>query len=552
MHAPTHRARRHAAGSTRSAATAAACLAAVAILAGACSSSGDEASPGTAATATGAGDVGSSGSTITTWDPDRLPSEIVATPVEGNGIVLPQPAAPLPAGYEQQEYLVDGTATSFAAVETPDDGFWTVEPSGEADYRTRVIVRRPGDPADFSGTVVVEWFNVSAIEADPDWGYNSEEIGREGHAYIGVSTQAQGVEGGATILEVNVDPEAAADAGTSTDTSGLKNIDPERYGTLAHPGDAYAFDIFTQVGRAAAETPELLLGDLDPTQVIGVGESQSAMFLTTLVNAVHPVSPAFDGFLIHSRAASAAPMDGDFLGATETQDPAAALSQGVRIRTDLDVPVAMYEAETDLTLLGYANARQPDTERIRTWEVAGTAHADAQTLRSMLGGPRDPSIGSLLGCESINTGPHKETVQALLHHLVAWAAGGDAPPEAPRLELVDDAADGSIVIARGDDGNALGGVRNPLVDAPTATLTGEPPDGASIADLAGGSGDLCILFGSTIPFDQAALVERYGDADGYVSQFTDATETAVAGGFLLRPDADVLLAEAEANRTLFP
>ena len=147
MHAPTHRARRHAAGSTRSAATAAACLAAVAILAGACSSSGDEASPGTTATATGAGDVGSSGSTITTWDPDRLPSEIVATPVEGNGIVLPQPAAPLPAGYEQQEYLVDGTATSFAAVETPDDGFWTVEPSGEADYRTRVIVRRPGDPA---------------------------------------------------------------------------------------------------------------------------------------------------------------------------------------------------------------------------------------------------------------------------------------------------------------------------------------------------------------------------------------------------------------------
>ena len=116
-----------------------------------------------------------------------------------------------------------------------------------------VIVRRPAAARDFSGTVVVEWFNVSAIEASPDWAYLSEEIGREGHAYIGVSTQAQGVEGGDTILDVEVDPDEAAASGVTSDTSGLKNIDPERYGTLVHPGDAYAFDIFNQVGVAAAD-----------------------------------------------------------------------------------------------------------------------------------------------------------------------------------------------------------------------------------------------------------------------------------------------------------
>ncbi|MCB1004732.1 MAG: hypothetical protein KDB35_11180 [Acidimicrobiales bacterium] len=550
MHAPTHRARRHAAGSTRSAATAAACLAAVAILAGACSSSGDEASPGTTATATGAGDVGSSGSTITTWDPDRLPSEIVATPVEGNGIVLPQPAAPLPAGYEQQEYLVDGTATSFAAVETPDDGFWTVEPSGEADYRTRVIVRRPGDPADFSGTVVVEWFNVSAIEADPDWGYNSEEIGREGHAYIGVSTQAQGVEGGATILEVNVDPEAAADAGTSTDTSGLKNIDPERYGTLAHPGDAYAFDIFTQVGRAAqGPGGERLLGDLHVTQVLAIGESQSAIFLSTVANALHPVTPAFDAFLVHSRGATVAPLDGDFTS-VRTLDPAEVARRAVRIRTDLDVPVFVFEAETDLTLLAYAHARQPDTDRIRTWEVAGTAHADAHALRCMLGGPRDGTIGALLGCtEPINTGPHHEVVQAAVHHLVAWAAGGPPPPTADRIELVD--TPDALVIARDAAGIALGGVRTPLVDVPVATITGDPPHGGTIDDLTHGRGDLSVLFGQTIAWDQPTLVERYGTFENYLDAFRSSADDAVAAGVLLRPDADALVAEAEDARALF-
>lgn len=479
----------------------------------------------------------------------RSPAEIAPPPAEGKGIALPQPAAPLPAGYVQEEYLVGGTATRFDPVETPDDGFWTVKPAEDAEYRTRVIVRRPENAEDFSGTVVVEWFNVSAIEAAPDWGYNSEEIGREGHAYIGVSAQSQGVEGGETILDVEVDPDAAASAGTSTDTSGLKNIDPERYGTLQHPGDAYAYDIFSQVGRAAHESPDRLLGDLEPKQVLAIGESQSAMFMTTLVNAVHPIEPVFDGFLIHSRAANAAPLDGDFLGATEDQDPEAALQDGVLIRTDLDVPVALFEAETDLTLLGYVHARQPDTDRIRTWEVAGTAHADAQTLRSMLGGPRDPGIGSLLGCESINTGPHKEAVQALLRHLVAWAGGGDPPPSGKRIEVTEG---DQVAIVRDGDQNALGGVRNPLTDVPTATLSGEPPEGATVADLAGGNGDLCILFGKTIPFDQATLVERYGTADDYLKQFRASADELVAARFLLQSDADALIAEAETNRALFP
>jgi alpha/beta hydrolase family protein len=48
----------------------------------------------------------------------------------------------------------------------------------------------------------------------------------------------------------------------------------------------------------------------------------------------------------------------------------------VRIRTDLDVPVFMFETQTDLAVLGYAPAQQPNTARIRTWEVAGTSPAD--------------------------------------------------------------------------------------------------------------------------------------------------------------------------------
>jgi hypothetical protein len=478
------------------------------------------------------------------------PDEISRPAAEGKGIVSPQPAAPLPDGYVEEEFLIGGTATRFDAIDTPDDGRWSATPIEDAEYRTRVIVRRPAAPEGFSGTVLVEWFNVSAIEAAPDWAYLSEEIGREGHAYIGVSTQAQGVEGGETLLEVDVDAEQAAQADASIDTSGLKNIDPERYGALVHPGDAYAFDIFSHVGRAATEAPTELLGGLQPTQVLAMGESQSAIFLATLANAVHPLDPVFDGFLIHSRGANVAPLDGEFVRtAAEDRNPAAMKDQAVLMRTDLDVPIFLFETETDLTLLGYAYARQPDTDRVRTWEVAGTAHSDAHMLRSILGGPRDPSVGSLLGCtEPINTGPHHEVAQAALHQLVAWAAGGAPPPTGERIELVDG---DEVVIARDEHQTAIGGVRNPLVDAPVAAVTGDPPNGATIEDLANGDGDICILFGSTVPLDQTTLVGRYGTADAYVAAFRASADAAVTAGFLLPSDADELIAEAEANRARF-
>jgi hypothetical protein len=477
------------------------------------------------------------------------PAEIMRPAVEGEGMVLPQPASPLPDGYVAEEFFVGGTATSFDPVDTPDDGLWTATPADEAQYRTRVVVRRPANAADFSGTVLLEWFNVSALEASPDWAFLSEEIGREGHAYIGVSTQAQGVEGGETLLDVDVDTGTASSLGAAADPSGLKNIDPARYGTLVHPGDAYAYDIFSQVGRAAAASPGELLGGLEPTQVIAMGESQSAAFLVTLINAVHPLDPVFDGFLVHSRGANAVSLDGTFVSSREREDVAAAMARGVTLRTDLEVPVLVFQTETDLTLLGFANARQPDTDLVRTWEVAGTAHADAHFIRSIVGGPRDASVGSLLGCSApINTGPQHEVLQAGLHHLVAWSAGGPPPPQGARLELAEG---DEIVIARDGNQIAIGGIRHPMVDVPVAATTGDPPGGSTIEELADGEGSVCILFGSTIAFDRDTLIALHGTADDYVAAFRASAADTVAAGFLLQPDADGLIGEAEANVSLF-
>jgi Alpha/beta hydrolase domain len=47
----------------------------------------------------------------------------------------------------------------------------------------------------------VEWSNVSGgVEADPDWGYLNPEVVRSGYAYVAVSAQAFGVDGGKALL----------------------------------------------------------------------------------------------------------------------------------------------------------------------------------------------------------------------------------------------------------------------------------------------------------------------------------------------------------------
>jgi hypothetical protein len=65
-------------------------------------------------------------------------------------------------GYTENELAAAGTATSYRADGgLPENGRWTFTPDGAGAYRTRVLVRQPTDPATFSGTVIVEWLNVS-------------------------------------------------------------------------------------------------------------------------------------------------------------------------------------------------------------------------------------------------------------------------------------------------------------------------------------------------------------------------------------------------------
>ncbi len=460
-------------------------------------------------------------------------------------LVTPAPGKPLlllgafeigSVGYVAEEFFISGTASSYAPkAELGPDGQWSVRHCGAADYTTRIVVLTPADRAQFNGTVLVEWLNVSGgIDAPALWMMAHREILRAGYAYVAVSAQRVGVEGGASLLDVDMS---------------LKSQDPTRYAPLRHPGDAFSYDMFSQIGGLIrnAEHHSVLRG-LGVQHVVAVGESQSAMFLTTYVNAVDPLAEVYDGFLVHSRFASAAPLDGSSI----FEEQQTSIPLAVNFSPDLRVPLITIITETDLfggVRYGYYFARQPDNQWLRVWEIPGAAHADNYTIQvapiDSGFAPLDDIVAAyaptsmLMGRQlehCINFAPqHHYVVQAALAALNKWVATGEPAPSAAPIKLRESGPPQPILDS---NGLAEGGVRTPWVDVPIARTSG----------LGSEESVMSAIFGSGEPFDAATLRRLYpGGANQYLEGFTAALDTAIHSRFILPADRAEILQLAAAT-----
>jgi len=288
----------------------------------------------------------------------------------------------------------------------------------------------------------------------------------------------------------------------------------------------YSFDIYSQAAKAIRHSD--VLEGLQPERLIAYGESQSAMRMVSYVDGVHPLAKVYDGFFILSRGAGGVPFAGG----------AGGISLGgfggggtVFIRDDIDQKVFQFQTETDVTgMLAFLPARQPDSDKLRTWEVAGTSHADQYLVdfnASMI------SQGAVQ-CDGANTGPQYRVIRAALHSLHSWMRDGTEPARGEVLQT-----DSSGKSLRDDHGNALGGVRSPDVDVPIKTLSGDPP--------ATNSGSFwCFLFGSTSPFTSDTLKSLYPTHDDYVTKVEGSATKIRMAGFILEPEARGFVSDAQA------
>jgi len=384
------------------------------------------------------------------------------------------------SGYVEEEFLVSGEATRYAADGRTDA---TVTSTGHA-YTTRVIVRRPAEEADFNGVVIAEWLNVSnQWDQEVDWFQTHEHLMREGYTWVGVSAQRAGVHS----------------------ATGLRAWSPERYGTLdltdggTVEDDSLSYDVFSQAVQALRAPADIdPLGPLDPEFVIATGHSQSAGRLHTYYNSIQPLADVLDAIVLHGG--------------------------GGEVRTDLGTPLFKLNSEGDVAidLLGAAQ-RQPDSDVLRTWEVAGASHGDWKLITDY--GPlRLRDIGTLPGghpdlpqtCDlpSLSRVPQHQVQAAVYDHTVAWVAHGVQPPTADPIELD---AEGQIV--RDELGLARGGIRLAAQEVPVRVNSG----------VNSGPG-FCFLDGSSVPLPEDVLAERYPSPDDYADQVAAATVRAVEAG----------------------
>jgi hypothetical protein len=414
-------------------------------------------------------------------------------------------------GYVEQEFFYSGKANVYDATVAPGIGARPT-PSPTASivstghpYRTRMVVRRPARPAAFNGTVVVEWLNAtSQYDVEALWFRTHEFLLREGYAWVGITAQS---------------------APITNPTLGLKAFSPLRYGSLdltsggtLTSGDPLSFDVYAQGLRAVRATG--VLGNLRAhvRTVVAAGVSQSAGRVSVFVNAVQP----------RTRAVA---------------DAALLYIGGERMRADLDLPVFKVLSETEFTGPPSANeisSLQPDTNRMRTWSIAGASHSDwaSFAVRYALLRRDQPAAPLRDNCArpSRSRIPDRYPLSAAIHHLAGWARRGVPPPAAPLIALAPDGA----TVLRDAHGNALGGLRLAPFEVPVALDTGvneNPP---------GGTG-LCFLNGTHIPFDRQTLRALYPDRQAYLRQFVPEAWRNMFAGYVLPADVREMLRDAHGS-----
>lgn len=416
-------------------------------------------------------------------------------------------------GYREEEWRLRGQAKSYVADgEWHDDGLWGVKASHPPQaYETRILVRRPKDPARFNGIVLVEWMNTAlGFDLDGGWLLNRDEILREGYAWVGVSAEAASV-------------------------AFLKGLNPTRYAQAsAEDNNGQSFDVYTQAARLirqAAAQWGLAGGKADasrPVRLLALGYSQSGSYLITYLNAFQPWTHAFDGFYLMSTAAVGMPLTTSGSRYFSPQYRATPQAPVIQVSTEMEV------------MVGWQLSRTPDTKALRHWEIPGASHLDRYMQQEVLAVDLSGKALQMPNClKPTSTMPTRVFNHAALRALRTWVTEGKAPPIAPRMQrtrlgfVQDDA-----------HGNAMGGLRMPDLDAPLAQYGMY----SNLPSSPWGAWPFyaCMAGGSRNPFPADVLRQLYPTDEAYVLAYRKAADQLLAQGFLLPEDHAQLMKDARA------
>jgi Alpha/beta hydrolase domain len=432
------------------------------------------------------------------------------------------------AGYVEQEFVIEGSADLYTY-----DAQWNTVPSRAGiPYRTRLLVRRPEDPARASGDAVLEALHPAGDVASA-WPRTGRTILRERMTWIGVTQDVSGLRL-------------------------LKQSDPERYAKLDIPEFGLGFDIVAQVATLLRDptSPVHALSHLFMTGASFTGTFQR-VFIGDGFHARarrRDGGPAIDGYLIQISS-------GAFLlgGYTPLGQGVPRLPAQDRRRTiqPLDVPVIEILSEGEAET--HAAARRPDSDalddRYRLYEVPGASHMTS----------RDATMSAIPVREEPSDFPMDMLCGGALLNLRRWAVDQVPAPRSERLIFSADPAGRRGLrgearpLERDEHGNAVGGVRSPWVDVPVASYyphssTTVSPSSSSPTNSGASRpmlepADIADLMGCMTPFTPDKLRALYGTPENYRRRFDVALERMYEQRWIAEADRE--RARARAARVEF-
>lgn len=426
-------------------------------------------------------------------------------------------------GYVEEEFYLQGVAPAITA---------SGQPLLEAPYTTRILVRKPADPARFNGTVVIEpfsWFG----ERGAGWILTRDYLLRRGYAYVGYT------------LNVNtppVDPKFIADTpaaqaeqiaqyGRIVNFEFMRRFDYARYAPLGTYYDPQRFTrgdgpdpFLPQSQGIGAQLALLLKSNTAQGPLAGLAVQR------VYVNSWAVTAQVWMDYLDQGRHQQwRMPDQTPLIDAYMTGRMAYGEVGGDVIRLPRKMPdgvpfVTVY-SQSELmhdVIEGINLPPDTDTPQVRYYEVTGMPHlrlADLGTEHSERL-PADLDKGNDPRCQTLYDEPAELVVSALLDGMDRWVREGKPMPRAPRV-----AREGKAAARDPATGNLQGGVRPPWVQVPSATYLTEQETGCGL------------IYDTKVAYPKDVLGQRYGSFSHYRQQFESAKAVSVQEGFLLPEDA---------------
>jgi hypothetical protein len=446
--------------------------------------------------------------------------------------------------YVEQEYLMKGVADVYSGT---TGGPLTVDSHGP--YETRILIRRPANPRDFSGRVIVELNNpTSNYDVDIVWAADHNYFMASHDIYLGISIKPVVLQAMkkfdpkryAGLSMANPDPSNTCPQGSKTTETGL------------------AWDMISQLGALLRSHSHFNpLRNEHVQDVYLSGYSQSGGYMITYINDIVPHyhlahdAPIYDGYLIAAGYGftELAPINQCATPAVPGT-PGHPEEPGVEqfvVHPPKGVPVIDVQTLSDsYSFFGWAGLQRDSdtrTDRYQLYQIPGASHiwayqveftpGPAELVRA--GYPADDWKDNCL--DPINPFPLQYFMDAAFANLDRWVRRGIAPPPAPLIAAEGGGTPGATM-KTDSNGNAEGGVRNPYVDVPIATYYGTTP----------GEGTCELLWGHWAPFSSTKLHQLYPTHADYVARVRRDAEKDVRERFLTPMDATAIVAQAEKAR----